>query len=186
MARLLLPAFSSFYGGFVARPSIGGKSYRLWHKPALMTRFHEHCNIGYESERRTLVERCDLNPFIISNEKVAILPMTHGSMRALQIKKRGRFRLWLRCDGPSGNENLFKRSSSGDDKPVNFVAQRGTADSAICTVEATYHYNLQEPPCVINPFDSLCGGSYTQNRRNACSMTLLPHDARAMCITICG
>ena len=146
------------FGGFVARPSSAEELQSLAQTCA-DDPFHEHCNIGYESERSALVERCDLNPFISNcgwryNDAREYACITNRSdTRCPDVIKRV-------C-----NENLF--SELCNDNQVYFDERVTYCRSVLW--DEPYCEEFKRTTCVLDPFDTLCDSGYTQNRRNACS-----------------
>ncbi len=146
------------FGGFVARPS-SAEELQTLEQTCADDPFHEHCNIGYESERSALVERCDLNPFIsncgwrYNDAREYACISNRSDTRCPDVVVRV-------C-----NENLF--SELCNDNQVYFDERVTYCRSVLW--DEPYCEEFKRTTCVLDPFDTLCGSGYTQNRRNACS-----------------
>ncbi len=150
------------FGGFVARPSTQ-EELRTVEQTCADDPFHEHCNIGYESERSALVERCDLNPFI-----------SNCGWRYNDVREQACIsnRSDTRCPDVVVrvcNENVF--SELCNDNQVYLDARKTHCRSVLWDEPYCEILKTTIAFCTSNPFDAQClvNNDYTPLRRNACS-----------------
>ncbi len=167
---------SGHYGsfrGFVARPP-SAEELRTLEQTCADDPFNKRCTIGYESQRNAIIEHC----------------ITGGNANDERCDSAN---TWYFCiNDPFGTNDPFDHECSTllpqyyeqlQANRLAFCRTAGNADNALCTVETTFAHI-----CTNYPFDAQCRGDndYRPIRRTPVWATLLPHDARAMPITIYG
>nr|MCA8834919.1 hypothetical protein [Pseudomonadota bacterium] len=137
------------FGVFVARPS-SAEELRTLAQTCADDPFHEHCNLGYESERNAVIEHC----IIGGNANDEICSSAKG---------------WQSCIHDPFGISCYKRLPQHYEQAranrLAFCRTAGNAGNALCTAEWTFSY-----VCRNYPFSTQCLGNsaYDQTRQNAC------------------
>ena len=139
----------SWFGGFVARPP-SEQELRTVTQTCNDNPFHEHCNIGYESERVALIEHCIIGDNYLNRSRCGAVKKAYPCIK----------NVFNGCGLPG--ETLEQQAR---DNRLEFCRTAGNADNKACTVTSTFKHI-----CKKYPFDARCLDSvdYSRFREKVC------------------
>ncbi len=139
----------SWFGGFVARPP-SEQELRTVTQTCNDNPFHEHCNIGYESERVALIEHCIIDDNYLNRSRCGAVKKAYPCIK----------NVFNGCGLPG--ETLEQQAR---DNRLEFCRTAGNADNKACTVTSTFKHI-----CKKYPFDARCLDSvdYSRFREKVC------------------